>query len=292
MGHNSLMGTPIKFITMPFHLGRPGGGMAAGPDAILGALKDGVLDDADTATIPAVDDDRGEIACIFEVNRRLSEEVAETITSGAFPIVLSGNCNCCLGTVAGMRSARAGAVWFDAHTDFNTPDTTRSGFFDGMAAAILTGHAYKAMAASIPGFSPLLDRHVVMAGARDFEPHERDQLTAFTANWILGDELRDAGPDAIKDASQSLEPNDVYLHVDVDSIDAIEGGFNRYASPGGPTLKQVCDSIDAIFATGKVRAAAVTAYDPEWDTDGRALRCATEVVRTIAPASRRAPHES
>jgi len=279
-------GAPIKFITMPFHLGRPGGGMAAGPETILTALKETDRGDLATSTIPPVDDDSSEVACIFEVNRRLAQEVAQTIRSGALPLILSGNCNCCLGTVAGMQSPRAGAVWFDAHTDFNTPDTTRSGFFDGMAAAILTGHAYSAMAASIPGFRPVLTGDVIMAGVRDFEAHERGQLTDFPATWILGDELRAAGADAISDALGGLESNDIYLHVDVDSIDASEGRANRYAAPGGPTLEQVCDSIEVIFATGKVRAVAVTAYDPESDRDGRALKCATAVVQTIDSAAR------
>jgi arginase len=282
----------IKLISMPFHLGRPGGGMAAGPETILHALDSadvGDLGTVGTATVPSVDDARGEIACIFEVNRRLSEEVAKTIAAGAFPLILSGNCNCCLGTVAGIPSPRTAAVWFDAHTDFNTADTTRSGFFDGMAAAVLTGETFNAMALSIPGFQPVFERDVIMAGVRDIEPHERERIETGAATWILGDEMRTAGAAALEASLRGLEPNHIYLHVDLDSIDSSEGRVNKYAAPGGPSLEQVCESIDATFATGKVRAAAVTAYDPESDGDGRALSCAVQVVRTIAAAARARP---
>jgi len=274
---------------MPFHLGRTGGGLAAGPHAILQAVQEAGAKAGSgtfpTSTIPQVDDDRGEIACIFEVNRRLSEEVARTIATGAFPLTLSGNCSCCLGIVAGIGSPRAAVVWFDAHTDFNTPETTRSGFFDGMAAAVLTGHSFNAMASSIPGFRQVLEGDLVMAGVRDIEPHEPALIKASGATWIFGDGLRAAGSGALQAALRRLVPDDIYLHVDLDSIDASEGTPNRYAAPGGPTLAQVCDSIELIFATGKVRAAAITAFDPESDGDGRALRCATTVLRTIAAAA-------
>ena len=265
--------------------------MAAGPETIRHALDSadvGELGTVVTSTVPAVDDDQSEIACIFEVNRRLSQEVAKTIAAGAFPLILSGNCNCCLGTVAGIPSPRTAAVWFDAHTDFNTAETTRSGFFDGMTAAVLTAQTFNAMALSIPGFRPMLERDLIMAGVRDIEPHEHEPIETGEATWILGDEMRTAGAAALGAPLRGLEPNDIYIHVDLDSIDASEGRVNKYAAPGGPSLKQVCESIEVTFATGKVRAAAVTAYDPESDGDGRALSCAVQVVRTIAAAADRA----
>lgn len=273
-------------ILMPFHLGRPGGGLAAGPETILKSLRaggDGF--DAPAASISGVDDDRGEIACIFEVNRRLAREVGEALDAELFPLVLSGNCNCCLGIVAGIGSPHTAAVWLDAHTDFNTAETTRSGFFDGMAAAVMTGATFSAMAASIPGWQPVPANEVVMVGVRDFEPHEREHVETTGATWILGDEMRSAGGRALEDAVRSLESENIYLHFDLDAIDAAEGRANRYAAPDGPSLTQVCESIELVFATGKVRAAAVTAYDPTSDGDGRALSCATTVVKTIAAAA-------
>ena len=289
MTTNAHTDAPIRLISMPFHLGRTGEGLAAGPDAILRGIAGdhAVIDSIATSRIPAVEDDSSEIACIFEINRRLSREVASSLEAGSFPLVLSGNCSCCLGTVTGLRSPRPAVVWFDAHYDSNTADTTRSGFFDGMAGAVLTGHTFVGMAESIPGFRPVRDSDVIMAGVRDFEPHERDQLGEFPVTWILGDDLRAEGAAALDAPLRELEPADIYLHVDVDSIDAEEGRVNRYAAPGGPSLKQLCESIEAVFATGKVRSAAVTAYDPDSDPDGRGLNSATAVVRTITAAAGR-----
>ena len=84
-----------------------------------------------------------EIGTAFELNRLLSVEVKTAIDTGLFPMVLSGNCNSCLGTIAGINSDQLGVVWFDAHGEFNTPETTRSGFLDGMPLAMATGRCWK-----------------------------------------------------------------------------------------------------------------------------------------------------
>jgi arginase len=65
--------------------------------------------------------------------------------------VLSGNRNSALGALAGLREQNCGMIWFDAHGDFNTPEITESGFFDGMGMAIAAGHCWKKLAATIPG---------------------------------------------------------------------------------------------------------------------------------------------
>jgi arginase len=80
-----------------------------------------------------------EVGTAFELNRLLSPAVKGAIAAGRFPLVLGGrNCNSCLGSIAGINSDRLGVVWFDAHGEFNTPETTLSGFLDGMPLAIAT----------------------------------------------------------------------------------------------------------------------------------------------------------
>lgn len=67
-----------------------------------------------------------------------------------------------MGTVAGVGSAGLGAVWFDAHADFDTPEDNLSGFFDVMGLAILTGSGWRALRETIPGVSPIDEGKVVL----------------------------------------------------------------------------------------------------------------------------------
>ncbi len=104
---------------------------------------------------------RTEIGTAFELNRLLSKEVKAAVGDGMFPMVLSGNCNSCLGTIAGINSSQQGVVWFDAHGEFNTPETTQSGFLDGMPLAMATGRCWKAILKTIPGFVPVKESNVI-----------------------------------------------------------------------------------------------------------------------------------
>ena len=85
----------------------------------------------------------------FELMGAIAAEVARATADGELPIVLAGNCTSSVGTVAGLGSARVGVVWFDSHGDFNTPETTTTGFLDGMAVAILTGHCWRQAAGRV-----------------------------------------------------------------------------------------------------------------------------------------------
>ena len=93
-----------------------------------------------------------EIASAFELSAALARGVAGAVKTGTFPLVLSGNCGpAALGCVGGLQS-QTKIFWFDAHGDFNTPETTRSGFLDGMALAAVTGRCWSGLARAIPGF--------------------------------------------------------------------------------------------------------------------------------------------
>lgn len=75
-------------------------------------------------TVDPVDPAAPEAARIFELARGLSRRVHAALAEGAFPLVLAGDCNSCLGTVAGCGAQDLGVAWFDAHADFDTPRTT------------------------------------------------------------------------------------------------------------------------------------------------------------------------
>jgi arginase len=129
----------------------------------------------------------------IELDARLAERVAQAVSDGAFPLVLSGNCNSSLGTTAGIGRADLGVVWFDAHADFDTPEDNLSGFFDVFAFAILTGSCWRALRRTIPGFREIDEGRVVLVGVRDLEPYQRERLEQSALNVVWGAQLRKEG---------------------------------------------------------------------------------------------------
>jgi arginase len=275
----------LRLITAPFHDGVPNVGMGAGAallagDELLRNLLAGAGWTVRGETIPAGDARRPEIARSMEVIRRLTGRVREARASRAFPVVLAGGCSTSLGTVSGLGLRAPGVVWLDAHADFDTPEDNISGFFDVFPLAMLTGSGWAAQCASIPGYRPLPEEHVVLGAVRDLEPYQADRLSASAVRVVPG-ELDLAAFAAALDA---LVPNvdGVYLHVDLDSLDVTAGRVNEYASPGGPSLEHLILAIDAVFDRLPIAAAALTAYDPTFDGDGRLDAAVRAVAHTIA----------
>ncbi|MCP9485786.1 MAG: arginase family protein [Gaiellaceae bacterium MAG52_C11] len=264
---------PTTLIQVPYDLGRDGG-MGAGVPVLAETLAD--LAD-DTVVVAPADASLNETAACLEIVRGVREQVRDVGAADRFPLVLAGNCHSSLGTVAGL-GIPVGVVWLDAHADFNTPETTSSGFLDGMALALLTGSGWAALRATIAGHVPVPVRHVVLAGARDLDSAEEQRLTSAPVLRAQAADLNEA-LDTLRE-----RVSDVYLHVDLDVLDPSVGRANRFACDGGFTLEELELAVDAVQARFTVCAAAVTAYDPDEDPDGAIPPAARAIVLRLLAA--------
>jgi arginase len=278
----------LRLISWPFDLGVADVGVGAGArdlarDEQLRALLAAQGWDVALDVVPGVDERGPETRRIFELNRRLAHRVRSAVEQEAFPLVLGGNCNSCLGTVSGLRPGPVGVVWFDAHADFDTTDDNLSGYFDVMALTILTGSAWRTLRETIPGFAPVDEFDVVLAAVRDLEPYQRDFLER-SAVRSVPPTLQGFEP-ALDDLRERVDR--VYLHLDLDALDAEEARANQYAAPGGPSLDGLLGAVDAVFERFTVAAAALTAYDPSCDSDGRARDAARSLLARVGERARR-----
>jgi arginase len=277
----------LRLISHPFHNGLEGVDMGAGPLRLLAGGEisadlqaQGWVVESETVETPDADDP--EIIRIAEADRRLARLVRTAVAEGAFPLVLAGNCNSCLGTTAGLGHGGAeplGVVWLDAHADFDTPERSL-GFFDGMGLAILTGNGWELLRGTIDGFAPVEERDVVLAGVRDLEEHQRPPLEASALQVVPGQAASGAAYAVALDGLRQRVQR-VYLHVDLDVLDASEGRANRFAADGGLTVRELERATRLVFERFEVAAAAITAYDPALDEDGRVARAAAKLIGTI-----------
>jgi len=275
----------ISLLIVPYDSGMRGKRMGAGPGHLVSrGLADRLTRDGHTVTIEWIELPPGffaaEIAVAFELANLLSAAVGRSIADGAFPLIVSGNCGTCLGTIAGMGRRDLGIVWLDAHGDFNTPDTTVSGFFDGMALATATGRCWRRAVESLPGFHPVSESRVVHVGARDFDSAERTMLDESGVTVLRSDQVRSGFRRALE--AKRSEVSEVYLHVDLDVLDSTEGSANSYAVGGGLSADEIATALGDVTEVFKVRAAAFTSYDPEFDPDGKVAAIAINLAASIA----------
>jgi arginase len=206
----------------------------------------------------------------------LYQAVADAVARVTRPLLLSADCSTALGAVAGLqrRHRDLAVVWLDAHGDFNTPAITISGYLAGMSLALLTGRAPGLFADPL-GLRPVADTNVVLAGARDLDPAERDALAASGVHRVPAD------PAAVISALAGLGRTPVYLHLDVDVIDSGELAGLRWPSGPGPSLSLIGECLAAVCAAADVRAACVACA---WLPDRAGDPATREAISRLAGA--------
>ncbi|MGH7482046.1 MAG: arginase family protein [Longimicrobiales bacterium] len=281
----------IELIEVPYDSGHRALRMGAGPAALVDAGLVARLESAGHVVARSrVETDvefPTEADVAFDLAARLAERVAAARDRGGLPFVLSGNCMMAAGVVAGLRRAAGEAgepdrtplvVWLDAHGDLNTPETTRSGFLDGMAVSVVLGRCWTTLAAERLGLRSLPSRALVMLGVRDLDPAEVSEFER--------GEIRHVAPaglsDALADARSAAPGEDIYLHIDLDVLDPSVGRANAYAAEGGLTTEQVLSVVDATANHGHIAAATLSAYDPQDDTSGGARDAALRIAERVA----------
>jgi arginase len=279
----------IQIIQVPYDCGYKKRRQGLGPGHFinnnLGQLLETDGHQVKTTCIEAESEFTLEIGTAFELNRLLSKEVNSALNNDMFPIVLAGNCNSCLGNIAGINSDQLGIIWFDAHGEFNTPETTLSGFLDGMPLATATGRCWKEVTKTIPGFKPVPESNVILVGARDLDDEEQRQLEQSEVNLIRSEGLNDKDIlKAIEGALKKLQFRaiDMYLHIDMDAFDIDEGSANHLDSTGGLKVEVIEEAINLVKKHLKLRASTIASYDPACDTKDKfleaGLRCAKKLV--------------
>jgi arginase len=178
----------------------------------------------------------------------LAAAVAAEAGRGGRPVVVSGDCMTALGTMSGLQRAgvQAGIVWFDAHGDVQTLETTTSGYLGGLPLRLLMGYRPELIAARL-GLRAVPEHQVALVDARDLDPPEVSYLAGAQVRRSEVGELDAAG----------LPGGPLYVHLDLDVIDSGQLPGLRFPAPGGPSPAQVTGALSAVLGTGRVAAIGV-----------------------------------
>ncbi|KAK0613535.1 hypothetical protein B0T14DRAFT_539366 [Immersiella caudata] len=296
--------TSITLITSPYHVGLPPNNplhtsrIASGPSYLLTSTSllstlHSLLPSLPIHTIelpPVLSTSEGEIGRSFELLRRTSLAVSAARQNSSFPIILAGNCLASVGVFAGLTSSSSlqtqkekseiGCIWFDAHDDYNIPDTILSGYFDSQGIAMMAGESWKALMATVPGFVAPLDlKRVVHVGMRDVNELERGRVEGSEMGVVWGGEGSDErfaerlGEEMKwRFGDGDEEEKGVLVHLDLDVLDVSVGKANGFACAGGLVKDELSACMRRIVERVTPLAMTVASFDPFCDGEESAKR--------------------
>lgn len=173
-------------------------------------------------------------------------------------------------------------MWFDGHADFNTPETTTSGFLDGMGLAIVVGHCWTGMTRTVPAFRSVREENVVLVGSRGASPVEKDRLRKSGVTVVEERSVRDlGGRGALSPALEAVDGRvgKVHVHLDLDALDPkVVGPANEFAPEDGISSEEARACAWAVRERLEITSATIASYDPSLDRDGRMLKVGTTLA--------------
>ncbi|HEU5101774.1 MAG TPA: arginase family protein [Roseiflexaceae bacterium] len=274
----------ITVIGVPYDLDQPYIGKGKAPDALLDRGLAGRLGDLGYTTILAemIDLPESDESAVTRIGRMMAKvgyEVARSRAAGFFPLIVGGDCMVALGAVSGLLDPLNTAVaWIDAHGDFNTPQTTISGYLGGMPLACIVGRGLEGLREQCKLATPVPEHNVALIGARDLDPAEEQLLRDSSVVMVRGADMRDDGA-ALDRALQALGSlPQLYLHVDIDVLDPAEAPGVDYPATGGLRLAELTRIIERIVSLGNLAALSLTAVNPEKDNDQQTVSAGLSAI--------------
>jgi len=215
-----------------------------------------------------------------------AETVEKNEREGYFTVGLLATCPSMPGLVGGLQHSgptleplKIGMLWLDAHPDFNTPETTRSGSLGGMPVAVATGRALQRMRLDARLDPPLSDRHIVMGGVRLTDPLEQHLLDQSLIEQLSVDDLRNMTPAVFAQLDRLSRLTDkLYVHIDMDVLDPREVMGHGNQVPNGPSSEQLAALFELIFSRYPKASAIGFATIPATDEGGLSIAAVNRMI--------------
>jgi len=201
--------------------------------------------------------------------------------------IVGGECSVTVGSLAGLAevfSGKPGMLWMDAHGDFNTPETSSSGYIGGMCLAMACGRS-QGLDLEFGGHGrPLGEECLVHVGSRALDPPEVAAFNASPAKLYTAQQVKKTGAaDVAEEAARHLSNRSDWIvcHLDVDIIDPELIPSVNYPTPGGLTLEETELIIRTLLKTEKMRVLDIAAYNATKDTNNSSARKIVDLMKAI-----------
>lgn len=290
---------PVTVIGVPMDLGAGRRGVDMGPSAIRYAmLKEKLIqlgyevEDVGNLHVPTpethqvVDPRLKYLKEIASVCETLGRTVSETVERGRFPLVLGGDHSIAIGTIAGAAKhrKRLGLIWFDAHGDLNTRETTPSGNIHGMPLAVSLGYGHPDLVNCL-GFTPKVQpENVVLIGIRDLDEGERKLIRQLGIRVFTMHDIDRLGMGAVMEEALEIVTrgtDGVHLSLDLDGLDPKDAPGVGTPVEGGLTYRESHLAMEMLAEANVLTSAEFVEVNPILDNGNRTAKVAVALIESV-----------
>ncbi len=291
----------IAFVGVPMDLGGGRRGVDMGPSAVrIAGVEQGIralgMDFNDLGNVFVADPASREFpanpqarfaeeitACCAD----LRDKVRKSLEAGEFPVVVGGDHSIAVGTIAGISShhhaknEKIGLIWFDAHGDMNTPESSPTGNIHGMPLACCLGRGVPELAKLGDRF-PMVDvEHAVLVGVRDLDDRERAEIRDAGIKVFTMRDVDMIGMPRVMEAAIAIASHDTagfHLSFDVDGTDPSFAPGVGTPVPGGTNWRESHLVMELAAESKKLLALEVTEINPILDNCNQTAKNAVELI--------------
>jgi arginase len=202
-------------------------------------------------------------------------------------LIVGGECSETVGIMAGLTETfggKPGMLWLDAHGDFNTPETSPSGYIGGMCLAMACRRAADTGLNLGLGEPPLRDERLVHVGSRALDPPEVDTFNSSPAKLYTSQQVKKNGAaEVANDSARHLDNRSDWIacHLDIDVVDPEFIPSVSHSTPGGLTLEETSIIIRRLRETQKLKVLELAAYDASKDRSRSSAKRIVELLKSL-----------
>lgn len=289
----------LSIIGMPMDLGQMRRGVDMGPSAIryaginerLKPLFDEIHDMGDIPIgRPEVVIDKESnlrnLDLVAEKNIKLAEKVDEVVKSGSFPLILGGDHSIAIGTLAGVSRhyKNLGVIWYDAHGDLNTAETSPSGNIHGMPLAVSIGLGHRSLT-NMAGYSPKVKaENVVIIGARSLDDGEKELIKKKGIKVYTMHEIDRLGMAKVIEETITYlkeKTDGVHLSLDLDGLDPNDAPGVGTPVIGGISYRESNLAMEMLAESQIITSAEFVEVNPILDDKNKTATVAVELMGSL-----------
>lgn len=229
------------------------------------------------------------IPVLAEINSYLAQNTFTAVEEKQPFITIGGDHSCAIGTWSGVAAALQnqgdlGLIWFDAHMDSHTPDTTPSNNVHGMPVACLLGHGDAALTQILTAHAKIKPENLCLIGVRSFESGEKKLLEDLKVRIFYMDEIEQRGLDVVIEeavAIVSQKTSGFGISFDLDAIDPHSAPGVGSPAPDGIQPKPLLKAINSIQNHPQLLGLEIAEYNPNLDIEAQTQKFALELINAL-----------